>query len=88
MVGPVADTSSGMPKGMGMSSGVENVCCEHSDTSLTHQVEDGGWGCAMTSGGPGVAWPASWRPSGMPEDVEPPLGEHHTWRRALGLDRK
>ena len=74
MVGPVADVSLGVPKDMGTS---EYACCEHGDTSLTHWVEDGGWGCAVTSGGPGVAWPASWRPGGMPEDVGP--GEHCAW---------
>ena len=30
-----------------------------------HCVEDGGWGCAATSGSLGGAWPASW----SPEDV-------------------
>ena len=42
MVGPAADASLGMPKGMCMSSGMEDVCCEHGDASLTHQVEGGG----------------------------------------------
>ena len=86
MVGLAADTSSGVPKGMGMSSGVENVCYEHSDTSLTHQVEDGSWGCAATLDGPEVAWPAFWRPGGVPEDVGPLLSEHCTWQHALRLD--
>ena len=79
MVGPVADASLGMPKGMGTSSGMEDACCEHSDASLTHWVEDGSWGCATTLDGPGVAWPVSWRPSGMPKDVGLPLGEHRAW---------
>ena len=69
MVRLAANASLGMLKGMGTLPSVECACCEHSNMSLIHQVQDGSWGCATTSGGPGVAWPASWRPSGVPEDV-------------------
>ena len=88
MVRLAADVSLGVPKGMGTSCGMEDACYEHGNVSLPHRVEDGSWGCAVTSGGLGVTWLASWRPSGVPKDVGPPLGEHHTWQHALGLDHR
>ena len=91
MVGPVADVSLGVPKGMGMSSGMEGTCCERGDVSLTHQVEGGGWGCAATSGGLGVAWRLAgvleprWRARGCGAAIQ---REHRTLRHTLGLDRR
>ena len=91
MVGPAADTSLGMLKGMGMSSGMEDACCECSDASLTHQVEGGDWGCAVTLDGLGVAWRLAsileprWHAQGYGATVQ---HEHCARRHTLGLDRK
>ena len=84
VVGPVADVSWGMPKGMGTSSGIEDACCECGDASPC-----GGrrLGLCHDFGRPRGCLAGVLDPQGRPRGCGHAVRhEHHAWQRTLGWD--